>query len=349
MSDLLLVSLGTTHGLRVADSLLVATLREAGASVDPIGVRIGATNCLRRGYPVNDLVEAIAARRAVTAALARRPGTRAVIFSTTTTALLARDHGLPYAVRLDSPAAVNRRGPHNAVVRSLERRSLARARRVIALGEAGAAALPPASAAAEVLPVPVEPSGEIAGPRDPELAVAYVPDPKTKGLALLCSAWAMSTTGARRLDVFGVTLQVAAAFLAKRGLAVPERITFRGMASGAEFRTQLRRAHCFIHAASWEDFGQAPLEALADGALLVTASSDGPYEALAIARRLDRDLVGIDQDASSLAAAIYAAFRLTAEERADYQRRAAAALTPYSRQATVATLRERVLPALLDD
>ena len=44
----------------------------------------------------------------------------------------------------------------------------------------------------------------------------------------------------------------------------------------AEFRARLRRARVFVHGARWEDWGQAPLEALADGALLATVPSGGP-------------------------------------------------------------------------
>ena len=92
MTDLLLVSLGTTRGLRLADAELVEMVRAAGASVAAVGTRIGWTNALRRAYPVNDAVEAIAARRALAAGL-RRHQPRSVVFSTTTAALLAGDPG----------------------------------------------------------------------------------------------------------------------------------------------------------------------------------------------------------------------------------------------------------------
>ena len=49
-----------------------------------------------------------------------------------------------------------------------------------------------------------------------------------------------------------------------------------------EFRAALRRAHVHITSARWEDFGQAQLEALADGALLATTPAGGPFEALAL-------------------------------------------------------------------
>jgi hypothetical protein len=344
------MSLGTTHGLRVADTMLIAMLREAGASADAFTVKIGLTDRLRRGYPVNDFVEAIAARRALDGALRCTAGPRAVLFSTTTAALLAPRVGLPYAVRLDSPAALNRRGVLNSPVRKLERRSLAAARVLIPLGAAGAAAIPPGSAEAEIVPVPIEPSGDVDGPRDADLAVAYTPDPKAKGLARLCAAWARVAGGSRRLEVFGVERDAALAFLARRRVAAPpQSITFRGFVSSDEFRTALRGALCFVSAASWEDYGQAPLEALRDGALLATAPSDGPYEALAIARDLDARLVASDLEPASLAAAIRSAFERDAPARTAYQRRAAARLEPYRWEQAVQALRTRVLPVLLGD
>lgn len=349
MSDLLVVSLGTTHGLRVADTMLVEMLRDAGASPDPIRVGIGLTDRLRRGYPVNDLVEALAARRALTQALASRPQTRAVLFSTTTTALLGGGAPLPYAVRLDSPAALNRRGPVNAPVRALERRSLARARLVIALGRRAAAALPPGSAPAEVVPVPIDPSGDTGQPRDPDLAVAYVPDPKTKGLVRLCTAWAQVAGGGRRLEVFGIQRETAIAFLGRYSLPEPPGVTFHGYVPTATFRAALRGARCFVSAAHWEDFGQAPLEALCDGALLVTAPADGPYEALALARELDPRLVAPDMEPASLAVAVDAALQRTDASCTAYRERAGALLEPYRRKHAVQALRLRVLPVLLPE
>ena len=347
MSDVLVVSLGTTPGLRVADSLLISMLREAGAGAEAISVKLGATNALRRGYPVNDLVEAVAARRALARALATRARPRAVLFSTTTAAMLAASDGLPYAVRLDSPAALNRPGARNAPVRRLERRSLARARLLIPLGAAGAAALPAGSARAEVVPVPIEPSGDITGARDLDLAVGYAAD-KAKGLDVLCAAWAQVGGPPRRLEIFGIEREAARAFLGRRGVSEPPGVTFRGIVSAGQFRAALRAARCFISAARWEDFGQAPLEALRDGALLVTTPAGGPYEALAIARELDRELVATDRQAPALATAIAAAYARDDAARASYQASAADRLEPYRREAAVAALRARVLPALLD-
>ena len=152
--DVLLVSLGTTRGLRLSDAQLVAMLREAGASVDAVATRIGWTNALRRGYPVNDLVEALAARRALAAGMRlHRP--RALVISSTTAAFLIGDPGVPFAVWLDSPARLNRPGALNAPLHWLERRQLARARVLMPHSPGTVAALPRGAAPSVLVPPPV--------------------------------------------------------------------------------------------------------------------------------------------------------------------------------------------------
>ena len=69
----------------MGDALFAEQLRRAGVTSRPASVRMGATGRLRRAYPATDMVEAVAARRALRAAIARhRP--RAVVISTTTAA-----------------------------------------------------------------------------------------------------------------------------------------------------------------------------------------------------------------------------------------------------------------------
>ena len=67
---------------------------------------------------------------------------------------------------------------------------------------------------------------------------------------------------------------------------------FTGMLPRAEYRALLRRARVFVCAPRREDYGIAQLEALADGCMLVTTPSPGPYAALPLARALDPRLVG---------------------------------------------------------
>jgi Glycosyl transferases group 1 len=344
--DLLLVSLGTTRGWQVADAGFLELAEAAGASAEAVSVRRGLTDRLRRGYPVNDAVEALAARRAVRAALReRRP--RSLVLSTVTTSLALPELEIPYAVRLDTPAALNRAGLRNAPVRAAERRALRRARLLLPWSSAAAEALPPGAAPAVVLPPPVEPSGALDGATRERLAVAYTPNPQTKGLDILCRAWAEARLEGARLAVFGIDPARGAAHLARAGVPEPAGLEWRGMASGTEFRAALRGAWAMVAAARWEDFGQAPLEALAEGALLVTGPSAGALEALGPARALAPELVARDLSPGALAGCLHRAFAFDERRADEYRRAARERLLPYGREALAATLRQRVLPALV--
>jgi len=308
-------------------------------------VRIGLTRHLRRAYPVIDLVEAVAARRAAAVAIARhRP--RVVIYSATTAALLAPATDTPYAVRLDGPAALNRPGGHNTLQHRLERRRLRAARLVLPWSRAAADALPSGTAPAIVVPPPIAPAPTPDGPRE-AVAVAYTPDPKAKGLDLVCAAWARAAPPGAHLEVFGVDPARARAFLARRGLAEPPAVRWRGMTAASDFRAALRRARALVCGARWEDFGMAPLEALADGALLVTTPARGAYAALPIARALQPALVASQTSAPALAAAVSTAFALDADARAYYRARARAQLAPFAPAAVEAIVGDEVLPRLL--
>jgi hypothetical protein len=356
--DILLVSLGTTLGWRVADRLFLEQLDRAGASTAAVRVRFGWTGRLRRGYPANDLVEMLAARRALQAALrTHRP--RAVVISTTTAAMLAPRFGVPYAVRLDAPARLNRPGARNAALRPLERRALARARLVLPWSGAAREALPAGAAPAAVVPPPVEPSARpqaapegdapATGEREARerLAVAYVPDPKAKGLDVLIAGWAAAGLDGARLGVYGVDPGWARSHLRRRGVSEPAGVEWQGMVPATDFRAALRRALVFASGARWEEFGQAPLEALADGALLATVPSEGPFEALALARELEPALVARSHAPADLAAALRAAFELPNERAREYRVRAGELLRPYRRESIQETVTREVVPALL--
>jgi hypothetical protein len=345
--DLLQISLGTTHGLRVSDAWFAKLAEQAGVSVETVAVRIGLADGLRRAYPVNDLVEALAARRATHSSVGRlRP--RAVVFSTTTAALLAADTGCPYAVRLDAPAVLNRPGARNAMLHGLERRRLAAAAVVLPTSTVAAGALPATSAPAVVVPVPVIVPDVPSGSRREALAVGYTPDPKAKGLDLLCRAWALADKPPdARLEVFGIERERALRHLSRTGVPEPPEVQWRGMVPRENFHAALARCRAFITSARWEDFGTAQLEALALGALLVCAATDGPFEALGIARALKPELVAADQSPDALSASIAGAFALGDLEVEAYRAAASASLAAYSADAVARTIAERVLPALL--
>jgi hypothetical protein len=346
--DLLLLSLGTTLGWRRVDEALLAQLRRAGASTAAVSVGLGATDRLRRGYPVNDLVEMYAARRAAYTAVERHEP-RGLIVSSTTAAMLLPSLPAPYAVRFDAPARLNRPGARNAFLHALERRGMRRARLTIPFSVAGAEALPEGAARAVVVSPPIDPSAAPGGePEERErLAVAYVPDPKAKGLDVVAGGWAAARVERARLEVYGLDPDWARSHLRRSGVAEPESLELRGTVPAAEFRARLRSARVFVHGARWEDWGQAPLEALADGALLATAPAGGPYEALRVARQLAPSLVADAVEPVALGAAIRAAFELPEEQVSSYRERAGELLRPYSSEAVQETVERELLPGLL--
>jgi hypothetical protein len=380
--DVLLVSLGTTLGWRVADAMLLEQLGRAGASTAAVAVGRGAADRLRRGYPLNDLVEMNAARRTVRAAVERHEP-RALIVCSTTAAMLLPALPVPYAIRFDAPARLNRPGARNAFLHALERRAMARARVTIPFSAAGAEALPAGAARAIVVSPPIDPSTGDGSPSTGEdspstadgspstgegspstsedspsagneplprerLAVAYVSDPKAKGLDLLVAGWVAAAVPGARLEVYGLDPEWARSHLRRSGVPEPETLHLRGTVGAAEFRASLRRAHVYVAAARWEDWGQAPLEALADGALLATLPSGGPYEGLRLARQLEPSLVADTIDGAALAPAISAAFELPEERLRAYRERAAELVRPYRAEAVQQTVTDELLPALLN-
>ena len=333
----------------MADELLLDQLRRAGASTAAVSVGRGAADRLRRGYPLNDLVEMHAARRTVRSAVERHEP-RALIVSSTTAAMLVPALPMPFAVRFDAPARLNRPGARNAFLRRLERRAMRRARVTIPFSVAGAEALPEGAARSVVVSPPVDPSALKGTPGEAErgrLAVAYVPDPKAKGLDVLVAGWAAAALPDARLEVFGLEPEWARSHLRRSGVPEPATLELRGTVAPAEFRARLRRAHAYVAGARWEDWGQAPLEALADGALLATVPAGGPYEGLRLARRLDPSLVATELDGAALAPAIRAAFEMPDEHVRAYRERAAELMRPYRSETVQETVTRELLPALL--
>jgi glycosyltransferase involved in cell wall biosynthesis len=321
VTDILLVSLGATAGLREADAEIAASLRRAGAEVVAAAVELPPE---RRSFVLHDLGQARAARRAAEHALAEhRP--RVILYSTVTAALLWPEPG---AIRFDAPAAGNRPGRHGLWQRPRERRRLAEARLLVPWSPGALAEAPSPHADAVVVPVPVEPSGGPAPERD-IAAVTYAADAPKKGLDRVLAAW----TAARRP---GETLVVAG----RDGPVPGEGVESAGLVSPQAFRALLRRARVYVTAPRREDYGLAQLEALAEGAILVTTPAPGPYAALTIARDLDPRLVSDD-----LAGALRAALQ---DPAPGYAERAAQGLAPYRRAAVDRTVADELLPRLLD-
>jgi hypothetical protein len=341
--EVLIVSLGSTGGLRAADTELAQSLRRAGVSAT---VARAAPPPRMRTLVLTDLGWALAARRAGSAELDRlRP--RAVIYSSTTAALL---WPRPGAIRFDASSAGNRRGRHGLWQRPLERRRLRQAPLLLPWSESGLLEAPASAHRGDralVLPVPVEPSGPAEPVRD-IAAITYAANPSKKGLDRVLEAWRglraqwaqeHSKEHPDELLIAGAS----AAELQAVGLLAPreEGVRVLGVLATEEYRELLRRTRVFVCAPRREDYGLAQLEALADGCLLVSTPAPGPYAALPIARELDRRLVSDD---------LRGALRVALENPLpDYAIRAREALAPFSRVAVDRAVAEQLLPRLLPD
>jgi glycosyltransferase involved in cell wall biosynthesis len=319
-ADILLVSLGSTAGLRAADAELAGALERAGATVAVVGARAPREV---RTLALTDLVWARAARAAAARGIdEHRP--RAIVYCTVTAALLWPRAG---AIRYDAPAAANRPGRHGVWQRPLERRRLREAALLVPQAPGTLAESPSPHARAVVVPIPVEPSGPVMRERD-IAAIAYAANPEKKGLDRVLRAWAAARRAGEELVVTG-TDRVPRA----------DGVRATGPLDPAAYRALLRRARVFVTAPRREDYGIAQLEALADGCLLVTNAAPGPYAALPLARALDPRLVSDD-----LVGALRAALD---DPPPRYAERALEAIAPYRRAAVDATVRDELLPALL--
>jgi glycosyltransferase involved in cell wall biosynthesis len=342
--DVLIVSLGSTAGLRAADAELEASLVRAGASVVVASAPLPGR---RRTMMLTDLQWARAARTAARGLLGRLASApRAVVYSSTTAALL---WPRPGAIRFDAPSAGNRPGRHGLWQRPLERRRLLEAPLLLPWSSGALAELPRGARreqAALVIPVPVEPSAPQA-PGGRDIAVlTYAANPSKKGLDRVLAAWrrvrrerpaaaddelVIAGAGERELERAGVRLGDLG--LGEGG------VRLAGALPPHEYRELVRRARVFVCAPRREDYGIAQLEALADGCQLVSTPAPGPYAALPIAQALDPRLVSED-----LAAALRAALD---KPLPGYAERARQALGPFTRAAADRLVAEQLLPRLL--
>jgi hypothetical protein len=318
--DILVVRNEGTTGWGSAGRELIGAFERAGASVASVGT--GPTPPVRT-FMLTDLAQARAARQAATRAIAEHKPA-AVVYCSITSALLWPAAG---AIWLDTLCAENRPGRHGLWQRVAERKRLEQAPLVLVMSPRSLAPLDGYEHADSVLvPVPVARSGPI-GERD-IVALTYAGNPEKKRLDHILEAWSRARRGNETLVVAGID-----------GLPPTEGVELAGRLAPAEYRALLRRARAFVAAPTREDYGIAPLEALADGCQLVTTPSPGPYPALDLARRLDPRLVG-----ENLAGAIRVALD---DPRADYAERAAELLAPFTRPAVDAAIAERVLPRLV--
>lgn len=320
-ADVLVVSVGATTGWRAAARELSASMERAGARVE-----LAETGPVPevRTFMLTDLIQARAARGACSRGIAEHDPAAIVYCSMTAALLWPR----PGAVWVDSIAAENRPGRHGIWQRLVERRRLVQAPLVLTMASNSLQPLgrrPHADAL--TVPVTIEPSGPPAVRRDVDV-LAYTGDPVKRRLDYILQAWQRARRGEETLVVAGL----------ERSEHLPG-VRFAGRLRPPEYRALLRRSRVFVAAPKREDFGIAPLEALADGCMLVTTPSPGPYPALGLARALDSRLVGED-----LAPALRSALD---NPTPGYSVRAAELLAPFRLAAVDAAIAGRVLPRLL--
>src|SRR3954468_14232235 len=321
-ADVLIVSLGSTFGLRAAEDELLGALRRAGAVAELVAaVRPREVRTL----PRTDLAWARAARAAAIEGIEQH-APRVVVYSTVTAALL---WPRPGAIRYDAPAAANRPGRHGLWQRPLERRRLAAAPLLVPVDGGTLTETPRPHAPAVVVPIAVESSAEGASPRRDVAVLTYAANPHKKGLDRILAAWAAVRREDEELVVAGRDGRIDAPGVHVAGRLAP-----------TAYRALLRRARVFAVAPRREDYGIAQLEALADGCALVTTAAPGPYAALPLARALDRRLV-TEANGAALAAALRSALD---DAVPDYADRALDALAPFRRAAVDRTVAEQLLP-----
>jgi glycosyltransferase involved in cell wall biosynthesis len=352
--DLLYVASGTTAGLRQADAEMLGALRELAVEVVAVTPTTSqpwlVRRYLNRSLLTIDAYESLAVRRAATRAL-RSHIPRAIIYSTTHAAMLSprRAVGERIAIRFDTPAQMSRTGRAYRVEHVLERRHFERAQLLMpaALHVArDAARFLPARTPVVPVPIPIEIGSDPPSARDP-ITVFYGASPEKKGLDLAVAAWWRAAPSDRQLVITGINRERGLRYLEERGIEEPPAVRWTGLISPEEHRALTRRAEVYLAAARYENYGIGPLEALADGAALVTTPSPGPFAALPIARELDHRLVADRDSPVALAAALQSAFARDQDQCVTYRGRARERVKAFSREEFARRLREQVLPLLL--
>ena len=242
-----------------------------------------------RTLALTDLAWSCAARAATLAAALAARGPRAVIYSTITAALLAP---APGAIRFDALARPEPPRRHGVWQRPRERAVLAPRAAAAARQRGGADGAPPGSPRAGGRHADRRRSApgrrwrrrSATSPRSP------TPPTRTRRGSTACSR----PGRAARRD--GEELVDRRAARRRRGSTACAR---SASLERSAYRALLRRARIYLAAPRREEYGIAQLEALADGAMLVSTETEVPYAALGPARAVDARLIGPDLAARS--------------------------------------------------
>ena len=335
-TDLLFVSLGTTLGLRAADDQLIAGLRAAGVDVEVVHPERRRDV---RTMVLTDFLQAHAASLATRLAL-RKFDPRQVLYSTTTAAMC---WPAPGAIRFDALAQVTRPGHNGAWQRPRERRCLKMSPLLIPWSPLSLAGAPEGLDADRQIVTPIaiadlSPEGPRADPPEGAVCLTYAADARKKGLDRVLAAWA-------RVRRDGELLLVAGLDKIDPAYGATEGVKPLGQLAPADFRALMRGVGVYVTAPRREDYGIVQLEALAEGARVVTTHAPGPYAALPLIQELWPEQVVEDPtDAAALAAALR--FAIDARPSAHEVLRATHAVDPWRPARVQQTIERDLIPAL---
>jgi hypothetical protein len=342
-ADVVVVRTGTTPGLRRDDDELVRALETLGYGVISIGTDYGLMGRLRFAFPFIDLIEAAALRHATLRVLQHKRADL-VIFTTASSTLFQPAGVLNRsAVRFDATLAQNRPGVRNAITRKLGDRALRRASMLLPLSnEAGEEYH--AADRMVVMPSPIAPGPGSSATREPA-GLCYVGNPDKKGLDIAVAAWSSAMPSSWPLHITGISAAEGARFLRHRSVRPAENLIWSGRISATAHRKLSSQVEIYVGASRIDEFAGAQLEAIKDGALLVSVPSAGTITPLSLARDLAPELIATEVSAEALAIVLGRALALSDEDKSAYRERARIIMRPFSRTAFQDTLRNSVLPA----
>lgn len=351
--QILVVCSADTLGWRTIEDEFAASLARLGVPHTIVRPRRRLPRLMKASYATAELLEARAAERLLRKHLRSWRPSAVVMMSTTASFFVSlrrlRYQGIEAAIRLDCPAALNRPGLAGLPQRTLERRRMAEATAVIAMGPRSSAAVEPLRGSVISLPttIDVPPAGP---PVEPKRLLAYIGNPQRKGLDRLIRAWNLiePERGDLSLIVTGIDPARAHAALERAGVELPTGVEWPGLLNRRRHLELLGSAAAYVSVSRWEEWGIAQLEALAAGIPLVTTRARGAYEAEPMARRLAPELFVIDpENPRELGQAMLAASSISGEARKEYAARAHEMLLPFGPRAVDETMSGEVLPALL--
>jgi PST family polysaccharide transporter len=303
----------------------------------------------RIGRPMSDLVEAASIRGSLWRAVGIGGPPELIFSGTTTGALLLPQPWLQRtAVGGDGLLEPDRLGWRNAPTRYLERRCLKRVAAVLPSTEASAREVSSwagAETSVIVFPPLIECADDV--PDDSRRGIiCYVTDPWDGGLDIAVTSFGAISGNEHELSIVGIEERKARRFLRNQRVAVPDGVRFAGRLTMGECRGLATRSLVYVGASRRDDSPSVQLNALADGALLVTVPSAGARAPFEYAWRLDAGLVSALIDARSLVTPMRRALSYPPSEAALYRRRARELLQPLAPEQYLRRLHDEVLPAM---